>query len=157
MLQSMLRLQFSIRFVLFVILLVALGLHFRFEIFGYPAISWQAYSRSLIDRQLDAGKDVLVVIRSNHSLWSNDWPNKNDELKRLVFKRKLACLELVYDWEDPSLATPFFDEFGYQKEAFAVLYFGHDDANAIPRSFTSGGMFVEIVKALEKQAIEQTH
>lgn len=86
------------------------------------SIQYEKYSKEKMDRYLKNEKMVLVVVRSKYSFWSQDLLDKSS-VRESQLQGKLAILDLVWEWGSRKVdAGPYFDEFGFSKEAFVVFH-----------------------------------
>ncbi len=98
-----------------------------------PPVSTKAYSKEALDHCLANGKDVIVVVRSDYSIWSNKFLD-TENVRKLLQDGALQIFELVWSWESTSEdadAIHFFEKFGYSKEAIIVVYRNKNDAETL--------------------------
>lgn len=87
----------------------------------YPQITFDKYSVESYKKSIASGKTTVVVVRSGLSIWSTKLLDSPDVRKRF-HEGTLSVFDLVWSWDsDPAIAKPFFDRFGFSKEAFVVI------------------------------------
>ncbi|GAA5497529.1 hypothetical protein Rhal01_03725 [Rubritalea halochordaticola] len=88
----------------------------------YLPLRFKPFSHDALKESLDNKTKVLVVIRSNLSFWSPNWVNIK-RFRQEQHEGSLVAFEMIWDWnEDNNDAMYFFDEFGFSKDAFLVLF-----------------------------------